>query len=144
MSEDYRVPVERLKVQVWLVGGQERDLELYCPLHVPVESMLDDDRRFLPAADGEGVCLVARHAVVAMRVEGAPEGDGGLFTVTRKVAVTLGTGRDVRGDLRFVASSGQGRTADFLNGPSSYFSLYRPEDVVHVVKRHVQLVVEEV
>lgn len=147
MSEDYRVPVARQRVQAWLVGGQERDLELFFSPDVKVASLLDDGRLFLPALDGGRVCLVAREALVALRIgepEAAPdEEETGLPMSTRRIAISLSSGRQVSGDIRFVASGARHRTADFLNDAASYLTVHSPEDVIHIVKRHIVTVVED-
>lgn len=146
MPEDYRVPVSRVQAELWLAEGQARQVVMFCPPDDGAASVLEDDRRFFPALDAGQFMLVARDSVAALWVPAppAPEpSDDDLPTVSRSVVVALSQGRTIRGQIRFVASGVQDRTADFLNEAPRYFAVHTPERVAHIAKQHVLFVLEE-
>ena len=123
MSDDYRVPVARVEAKLWQVAGGERHIVLFCPPDDGVMSLLEDERAFFPATEGDAFLLISRPSVAALWVP-APEPlahEEDLPKVSRAVGITLADGRSIHGRIEFVSSGVQDRTGDYLNESSPFF-----------------------
>jgi len=157
MSNPYQIPKHTVLAEALLASGPAQRLRLYLSeaamTHEGPERPSDFLRRaksFLPAdgADGEGVVILRREAIVVLtiaesdEVNGSadPEMEGAAGDVRGRVEVTLATGAKIQGELRYQMPEGQRRIQDFLNTEEPFLMLRNEGKISFVNKsRIVQL-----
>lgn len=139
---ELRVPKGKLPVAVALVTGVV-DVELfladYARGHAGPEratDVLENEEPFLPVRRGTGVELIARDAILWVRVEAEHFDDPTSLEGCSEasVALTLRDGSVLRGVARFVAPVGRARLLDVLNLPGQILTLFDGESV-YLVRR---------
>jgi hypothetical protein len=138
-----RLPVDELAAKLILVDGQRSDVRLFLPPGEAPSWALDAAEPFLPARRDAKTLMVARAAIAALGVSSERVGHAGDLPVERQpVAIRLGSGLTLEGELRWVAPFGRQRTVDHLNDGAPHLELFAGDATWLVVKRHV-LTLEE-
>lgn len=101
-----------------------------------LDEFLNTPRRLLPVADGERRELLARDAIVCVRVTSdiAPRIPEEVAPAVDLVRVELASGRTVDGAVQHAQGA---RLSDFFNEPTDFFAVEDEGGVVWVNKRHV-------
>ncbi len=148
MSADPRqVPTLPVLVDLELVTGRTANVTLFLSIHSQVregpetlDEFLNTPRRMLPVADGTKRELVARDAILSVRVMSdiSPHAQGHDAPAVDLVKVELTNGKTYDGAVQHAASGvGGARLSDFFNAAPDFFALADTAGVVYVNKRHV-------
>jgi hypothetical protein len=140
-----RMPVDHVDATLILHDGDRSDAVLFVPPTEDIAHLLGPSGpRFLPMIRGAKLHLVAREAIASLGIQtimALPQ-DGDLPIEVQPAMVQLTSGTQLVGELRYHATFGEARTADFLNASADSFELHVQGVVFHVVKSHVALVEE--
>jgi DNA-binding NtrC family response regulator len=141
------VPVDPLAAVVVLSDGTRHDMVFACGPGQPVADILETRDGFVPVKVDGKTRIYARNALACVIVHASEsEADGaeddGLPYKRRAVRVSLRSGVQLDGELRYVAVVGRGRVTDVLNEDALSFSLHAGGAVHHIAKAHV-LCIEE-
>lgn len=140
-----RMPVDHVTASLVLQDGERSEAVLFVPPTDDIAQVIGPTgQRFLPMIRGSKLHLVARTAIACLGVPAVttlPQ-DGDLPLEVQAATVVLRSGVRLEGELRWTATRGSARTADFLNTATETFELHTPDLTFHVVKAHVALVEE--
>ena len=140
------VPVDQLAATVVLSDGTRHEVVFARGAGQPIEELLEARERFVPVKIGGKTRIYARSALACVIVRvierDEPADEEALPEKRRAVRVTLRSGVELDGELRYVAVEGRGRVTDVLNEESLGFSLHASGAVHHIAKAHV-LCIEE-
>lgn len=158
MATDFRVPKIRVTVELGILGGEGRRVDLFiadyrrnAPVRQSVIDLLEEDTEFVPAVDESGTSLFNKSSLsfvaISLRggelpVEESSDDEQPLFDRRVAVEVELVGGRRLRGELLYSPPPGRSRVVDHLNGLTRFFRLWTSERVYLVNKNHVLRVTE--
>lgn len=144
MSADPRqVPTLPVTVEADLVGGRTMRVTLFLSITSArregpetLDEFLNTQRRLLPVADGERRELLAREAIVTVRVTSdiAPRTVIEVAPAVDLVKAELVNGKTLDGAVQHDAGT---RLSDFFNAAPDFFALEDSAGIVWVNKRHV-------
>ena len=157
--QGFRVPKLRVTVELVLMGGERRDVELFvagqranAPTRQYVIDLLAGDESFLPARSDDGMRLYNKDNLLWVAIdlsggevpveEAAAEPEQEFFDVRKSIAVEFAGDRRLEGDLLYSPPPGRSRVTDYLNEISRFFRLWTPSHVFMVNKNHIESVVE--
>ncbi len=159
MTEVFRVPRLRVRAQVHLAGRRLREVSLflseYSQLHSGHErpsDVLNAERTFLPALDGDTLVFLGLDAIAMVTVACDSEYNDDELSLLeiarqqetdRRVEVVLDDGTALSGDVAYVLPEGQRRIQDFLNAPERFFRLREGDHARLVNKARVLWVRQE-
>ena len=150
-----RVPKHTLDVELALVGGEPRRVELFLAEHGPhdferqnVLELLDQVGSFIPMRDletGQWEFFNSR-TVVWVGISGPSvdvEGSGDeLFEQRRAVRVEVTGGGSLEGEILYSAPDASTRLVDHLNRNERFFRVWKGDQVLLINKKWVLRVVE--
>jgi hypothetical protein len=147
MSDELRVPKQKVAVEVLLPGGAARQVQVFlaefASTHVGPErlsDLLNGDSEFVPALDQEldTMTFLGRRSIAVARVlpEWEPAEDATLAT-DHPVEIALADGTTLRGKVSFVLPPERSRLLDYLNDEPPFLRLQEAERVALVNKRHI-------
>ena len=141
-----QVPMLSIDAELQLAGGTSARVTLFLstrsPRHDGPETLgefLDAPRRFLPVRTERGNGLVARDAIVTVRVAkdveaGRPDAPPPAIDMVR---IALENGAAIDGVLLHPAAGNRARLSDFFNTAPDFFAVEDEGGIVHVSKRRV-------
>jgi len=144
MTADPRqVPTLPVQVELVLVSGWVARVTLFLSITSALrqgpetlDEFLNAPRRLLAIADGDRRELVARDAIVSVRVtsEIAPRTEEEVATAVDLVKVELSSGKTLDGAVQHAQGT---RLSDFFNAAPDFFAVEDEGGLVYVNKRHV-------
>jgi len=139
-----KLPKNQTPALLTMHDGGEAQVFLFVAPGDHVTQVIEDTARFVPMTFSSGTKLVAREAIAAIRVHvmHAPVEDE-LPGERQLAVVRLTSGKELRGEIRWVAPEHRRRMLDFLNNDTSHVVVHDTEHVIYIAKAHV-VSVEEV
>ena len=157
MENQYRIPKQRVAVDVTFAGAPAVRLNLYlserAQTHVGYErpsDLLNGTSRFVPATQTDGaVVILNRTAIRTVELDGLFEFDGEgqngsgpdaavpYSVTTADIEVTLSDHTKVRGSVSFTLPGSQRRVQDFLNQEDQFLVMRRGEHAVLINKAQI-------
>lgn len=159
MATDFRVPKIRVTVELAVLGGEGRRVDLFVsehrrnsPVRQSIIDLLEENDEFVPAVDDAGTSLFNKSSLsfvaIPLRSGQLPveeenfEPEEALYDRRVRVEVELVGGRMLAGELLYSPPPGRTRVIDHLNGLTRFFRLWTAERVYLVNKNHVLRVTE--
>jgi hypothetical protein len=139
-----RMPVDYVDATLILHDGERDEVIFLMPSGEDVTSVLEPGEPFVPVMRNAKICIVARDAIAAL---GVPLREPSAFEAEmpseqQRVAIKLGSGLLLDGELRWPVVSGKQRTADHLNTDARYIELRTADKSLFIAKAHVAYVQE--
>jgi hypothetical protein len=138
-----KLPKNQTPALLTMHDGEEAQVFLFVAPGDRVTQVVEDTSQFVPMSFTGGTRLVARDAIAAISIHILHAPVEEELPGERQIAlVRLRCGKQLRGEMRWIAPEGRRRMLDFLNTESSYFVVYDTEHVIYVAKAHVASVEE--
>jgi len=154
VTEEYRIPTRRVRVELLLAGRGTIRADLYLLEHGEraigperPQDLLNGTKRFLPVEHPErGTVLVRRRSVLmaSLAADDALENDPGARELLAEarieetharevpVEVRLEDGTEISGTVAYVRPRGEQRLQDYLNSTETFFRVW-DEGAMHLV-----------
>lgn len=145
---DFKIPKHPVPVQL-LIGDKVRECMVFV---VPISTrhdgsedlsdLLKSEDPYLPVEENGSHLCIPKEAIAVAWVEAGlhpPEQTGAVGSTEKRVLVTLHSGRQLRGAVRYSRHPDSSRLVDYLNASPEFFTLYQ-DRVAFVNRKHARSV----
>ena len=145
---DFKIPKHPIPVQL-LIGDKVRECMVFV---VPISAshdgsedlsdLLKSEDPYLPVEENGSHLCIPKEAIAVAWVESGlhpPEKTGAASSTEKRVLVTLHSGRQLRGAVRYSRHPDSSRLVDYLNASHEFFTLHQ-DRVAFVNRKHARSV----
>lgn len=145
---DFKIPKHPVPVQL-LIGDKVRECMVFVvPISArhdgseDVSDLLKSEDPYLPVEENGSHLCIPKEAIAVAWVEPGvhpPEMTGAVRSTEKRVLVTLHSGRQLRGAVRYSRHPDSSRLVDYLNASAEFFTLHQ-DRVALVNRKHARSV----
>jgi hypothetical protein len=145
---DFKIPKHPIRVEL-LIGGKVRECMVFVvPISAShegsedVSDLLKSEDPYLPVEENGSHLCIPKEAIAVAWVETGlhpPGAIGAVRSTEKRVLVTLHSGRQLRGAVRYSRHPDSSRLVDYLNASHEFFTLHQ-DRVAFVNRRHARSV----